>query len=78
MGRKHYRRGKHLCFHLACLILLTISGCVTFNNTEQKRDAQLSLALSQELITEGRYMAAVEENMKVLAIFLKGDIHDQA
>ena len=76
MGGKLTRPGKHLCFCIAYLILL--SGCAAIQGLTERQKAQASLTRAGDLFTEGNYEAALKVNQEILSVFEKAPPADQA
>jgi outer membrane protein assembly factor BamD (BamD/ComL family) len=81
MGRKQNRAGKYVHLHIACMILLSLLGCVHFEkvkmNSEEK-DARHYLHNSQKLLVQGDYEGALNENQEVLSLYPGTRLGDEA
>jgi tetratricopeptide (TPR) repeat protein len=71
MGRKQNRAGKYIHLHIACIIFLSLFGCVHFEKIKteiEEREARQYLLNNHKLIAQGDYEGALNENQKVLSL----------
>jgi outer membrane protein assembly factor BamD (BamD/ComL family) len=78
MGRKFFRTWKHVLLCITGITFLLFSGCATYKELLTKHNAKKSLSHSKELFAEGDFEGSLEENRKVLSVFVKGPPGDQA
>ena len=78
MGGKHFKPWQHVLLCTAGIILLFISGCATFGEIYSRHKAQQNINHGKELLAKGDFNGSLEENMKVLSVFLEGPPGDEA
>lgn len=69
MGRKRTRKRKHLYLSIAGLIILSVVGCVELKPIEVKREIPEHFITAQNLIDQGDYEGALQENQKVFLLY---------
>ena len=69
MGRKRNRTWKYLYFCIACMILISLAGCVTLKEMEAKRETHEYFVTAQKLLDQGDYEGSLKENQKVLSMY---------
>ncbi len=74
----YFRTWKHVFLCIASITFLLFSGCATLKELNTKYYAQKKLLHSKELLAKGDYKGALEENRKVLSLFVKGPPGDEA
>jgi outer membrane protein assembly factor BamD (BamD/ComL family) len=78
LGRKRIRTGKYLYLSVACLILVSLSGCATLKENEAQEKARESLRMAQEFLDRGDYEGALRENQRVLSLYDNAPPGDEA
>ena len=78
MGRKYFRARKHILLCITGITFLLSSGCATYKERLTRHNAQKSFLHSKELLAEGDFKGSLEENRKVLLVFVKGPPGDEA
>jgi tetratricopeptide (TPR) repeat protein len=81
MGRKQNRAGKYIHLHIACIIFLSLFGCVHFEKIEmdlEEKEARHYLHNGQELFVQGDYEGALNENQRVLSLSAGAHLADEA
>ncbi|MEN8263514.1 MAG: tetratricopeptide repeat protein [Nitrospirota bacterium] len=78
MGRKFFRTWKHILLCITGITFLLFSGCATYKELLTRHNAQKSLLHSKKLFAEGDFKGSLEENRKVLSVFVKGPPGDEA
>ncbi len=69
---------KHILICIASVIFLFFSGCAAIKEMNTKHYARKKLLHSKEVLAKGDYRGALEENRKVLSLFVKGPPGDEA
>lgn len=67
MGRERNRARKYLYISIACIIVISLAGCVMLTELKTKWSARESLVSAQKFLDHGDYEGALKENHKVLA-----------
>ena len=67
MGGKQNRARKYLYISIACIIILSLIGCVMLTELKTKWSARESFVAAQKFLDQGDYEGALKENQKVLA-----------
>jgi tetratricopeptide (TPR) repeat protein len=67
LGRKRNRIWKYLYISIACIIGISLAGCVTLTEMKTKRESREHLVTAQKLLDQGDYDGALRENQKVLS-----------
>jgi len=82
MGTKRTWTGKHICFCLAVLILISFSGCgpleKTRVKTEVETEARQYLLRTRQLIAQGEFEGALSEVQNVLSLSFREPLEDEA
>ncbi len=78
MDKRYLIRWNLVLLFISSIIFLIFSGCVTFKDLNTKNNARIKLRHSNELLTKGDYKGALEENRRVLSVFVKGPPGDEA
>jgi len=82
MGRKQAGAREFIYFCIAGLIVLALQGCATFENLRVKVKGQVEayqfLRRGEELLTQGDYDGALNENSKVLSLAIHKPPEDKA
>ncbi len=78
MGRKYFRKRKHVLLCIAGIIILLLSGCATFKELQTRHIVKKNLLHSRELLEAGDFSGSLEESRKVLSLFVKGPPADEA
>jgi outer membrane protein assembly factor BamD (BamD/ComL family) len=78
VGRRYFRTWRHVLLFISSIIFLIFSGCVTFKEMNTKHYARENLLHSNELLAKGDFKGALEENRKVLSLFVKEPPGDEA
>jgi tetratricopeptide (TPR) repeat protein len=78
LGRKHPGTGKRFLIYFAGLVAILLAGCATFDGIKGKITAREYLHRSSELLADGNYQEAIEENQKVLSMEAESVHKDQA
>jgi len=78
LGREHIGEGKLICLFIACLISFTLFACNALKERVREKDASGHLLHAKELLTQGNYEKALEENQKALTLSGKNPPGDEA
>ncbi len=78
MGRKFFRTWKHILLCITGITFLLFSGCATYKELLTRHNAKKSLSHSKELFAKGDFEGSLDENRKVLSVFVKGPPGDEA
>ncbi len=78
MGRKYFRKRKHVLLCIAGIIFLLFSGCATFKELQTRNIAKKNLLHSRELLEAGDFKGSLQESRKVLSVFVTGPPGDEA
>ncbi|MEW6616743.1 MAG: tetratricopeptide repeat protein [Thermodesulfobacteriota bacterium] len=78
MGRKHIRKWKFICLFIACLISFTLFACNALKERVREKDVSGHLLHAKELLRQGNYEKALEENQKALALSGENPPGDEA
>ncbi len=78
MGRKYIIAGKYFFIFVACLIVVSISGCATLKEIDKRRVARSSLVEGERYFEEGLLDKALAENERVLLLFPEEPPGDEA
>ncbi len=78
MDKRYLIRWNLVLLFISSIIFLIFSGCVTFKDLNTKNNAREKLLHSKELLAKGEYKGALEENRRVLSVFVKGPPGDEA
>jgi hypothetical protein len=66
MGREPDGKRKHVCFCLAGLIFIVLSGCATVGEKRRPNEIRQWLTRGAELFARGDYRGSLRENQRVL------------
>jgi outer membrane protein assembly factor BamD (BamD/ComL family) len=78
VGRKYFRKWKHVLLCTAGIIILLFSGCATLEELQTRNIAKKNLLHSRELLEAGDFKGSLQESRKVLAVFVNGSPGDEA
>jgi len=82
MGRERTRAREYICFCTAGLIVFSLSGCATMQNMRVRIKGQVEasqyLHRGKELLAQGDYEGAFNENSKILSLDLHRPPEDKA
>jgi tetratricopeptide (TPR) repeat protein len=78
LGRKHLGTGQCLLICFACVIVILLSGCAAFEGIKGKIAAREYMNRSSDLLADGNYQEAIDENQRVLSMSVDNVPKDQA
>jgi outer membrane protein assembly factor BamD (BamD/ComL family) len=78
VDRRDFITWKLVLLFILIILFVIFSGCVTFKDLNTKHNAREKLLHSKELLAKGDYKGALEENRRILSVYVKGPPGDEA